>query len=380
MCFLCQLREFDYSGYNKPQAEIKCKIAAKGILADYQSVPKRRFGKGGQGISMNSEESRQIGRYDFNQGYDHFRAEVLSGLQKLQKELPCKYFYDEQGSLLYERICTLEEYYIPRTEASIMETYIEEMVELLGPHVLLIEYGSGNCMKTRILLEHLRDLAAYVPIDISREQLLRVTRQLASDYPELEVLPVCADYTSSFELPVPKRPSNRVVVYFPGSTIGNFNPVSAKLFLQHIAVACGPDGGLLIGVDLKKDPTVLRHAYNDCQGVTAAFNLNLLERINRDLGCDFQLDWFEHYAFYNPREGRVEMHLVSLKDQIVHLDNVAIPFAKGESIWTESSYKFSLDEFEQVVDTAGFRVEHVWTDEQQWFSVQFLVNAAGATS
>ena len=329
---------------------------------------------------MNSEESRQIGRYDFNQGYDHFRAEVLSGLQKLQKELPCMYFYDEQGSLLYERICTLEEYYIPRTEASIMETYIEEMVELLGPHVLLIEYGSGNCMKTRILLEHLRDLAAYVPIDISREQLLRVTRQLASDYPELEVLPVCADYTSSFELPVPKRPSNRVVVYFPGSTIGNFNPVSAKLFLQHIAVACGPDGGLLIGVDLKKDPTVLRHAYNDCQGVTAAFNLNLLERINRDLGCDFQLDWFEHYAFYNPREGRVEMHLVSLKDQIVHLDNVAIPFAKGESIWTESSYKFSLDEFEQVVDTAGFRVEHVWTDEQQWFSVQFLVNAAGATS
>jgi len=328
---------------------------------------------------MNSKKRKQIWLHGFNPGQDQFRAEVLSGLQKSQKELPCKYFYDEQGSLLYERICTLDEYYIPRTEATIMEAHIEEMVELPGPHVLLIEYGSGNCAKSRILLDHLHNLAAYVPIDISREQLLRVTKQLTSDYPELEVLPVCADYTSSFELPVPKRPSDRIVVYFPGSTIGNFEPTLAKLFLEHIAVICGPGGGLLIGVDLKKDPTVLHHAYNDRQGVTAAFNLNLLERINRELGCDFQLEWFEHYACYNPREGRIEMHLVSLKDQTVHLDNVTIPFAEGESIWTESSYKFSLDEFEQMVTAAGFRVEHVWTDEQQWFSIQYLVNSAGTT-
>jgi dimethylhistidine N-methyltransferase len=280
---------------------------------------------------------------------------------------------------LFERICVLDEYYIPRTEVAIMETYIEEMVELLGPSVVLIEYGSGNSTKTRILLDHLREPTAYVPIDISREQLLRATKELASSYPGLEVLPVCADYTSSFELPAPKQPSHRKVVYFPGSTIGNFDLIPAKHFLGHIAGVCGPGGGLLIGVDLKKDPSVLHRAYNDNQGVTAAFNLNLLERINRELNCDFQLEGFEHYAFYNPLEGRVEMHLVSLRDQTVRLDNATIPFAKGESIWTESSYKFDLDEFQQLAAAAGFKAEHTWTDEQQWFSVQYLVNTGGTT-
>ena len=200
---------------------------------------------------MNSKESRKIQLHDFNPGRDCFYAEVLSGLQKPQKELPCKYFYDKRGSLLYERIYALDEYYIPRTEACIMETYIEEIVELLGPRVLLIEYGSGNCAKTRILLNHLHDLAAYVPIDISLEQLLRVTKQLTSDYPGLEVLPVCTDYTSDFELPVPKQPSDHAAIYFPGSTIGNFDPMLAKLFLERIAAVGGPGGGLLIGVDLK---------------------------------------------------------------------------------------------------------------------------------
>jgi len=328
---------------------------------------------------MNSKEDKRIRLHDFEPGQDRFLAEVLSGLRKSQKELPSKYFYDEQGSCLFDRICTLDEYYIPRAEATIMETYIEEMVDLLGPSVLLIEYGSGSSAKTRILLDHLRELAAYVPIDICREQLLRATRGLVSAYSGLEVLPVCADYTCGFELPVPRRPSERKVVYFPGSTIGNFDPIPAKHFLEHIAGVCGPGGGLLTGVDLKKAPRVLHRAYNDRQGVTAAFNLNLLERINRELNCDFQLEWFEHYAFYNPREGRVEMHLVSLRDQTIHLDNVTIPFAKGESIWTESSYKFNLDEFEQMAAAAGFKVEHIWTDEQQWFSVQYLVNTEGAT-
>ena len=328
---------------------------------------------------MNSKEDKRIRLHDFEPGQDRFLAEVLSGLRKSQKELPSKYFYDEQGSCLFDRICTLDEYYIPRAEAAIMETYIEEMVDLLGPSVLLIEYGSGSSAKTRILLDHLRELAAYVPIDICREQLLRATRELVSAYSGLEVLPVCADYTCGFELPVPRRPSERKVVYFPGSTIGNFDPIPAKHFLEHIAGVCGPGGGLLTGVDLKKAPRVLHRAYNDRQGVTAAFNLNLLERINRELNCDFQLEWFEHYAFYNPREGRVEMHLVSLRDQTIHLDNVTIPFAKGESIWTESSYKFNLDEFEQMAAAAGFKVEHIWTDEQQWFSVQYLVNTEGAT-
>ncbi|MFC2022487.1 L-histidine N(alpha)-methyltransferase, partial [Chloroflexota bacterium] len=319
-------------------------------------------------------KAQQVRLHDFKPGQDHFHAEVLRGLRKPQKELPCKYFYDELGSDLYERICTLDEYYIPRTEAAIMEAHIEEMVELLGPNVLLIEYGSGNCTKTHILLDNMRDVAAYVPIDISREQLMRVTKELTSNYPGLEVLPVCADYTSGFELPIPKRPSDRVVVYFPGSTIGNFNPIQAKHFLEHIAGVCGPGGALLIGVDLKKDISVLHSAYNDRQGITAAFNLNLLERINRELNCDFQIESFQHYAFYNQREGRVEMHLVSLRDQTVHLDNMTIPFARGESIWTESSYKFNLDEFEQMAAAAGFHVEHVWTDQKQWFSIQYLVN------
>ena len=323
---------------------------------------------------MNSRESKDIQLYDFHPGQDQFRSEVLSGLQKPQKELPCKYFYDKQGSLLYERICALDEYYIPYTEVAIMETHIEEIVQLLGPRLLLIEYSSGSSVKTRILLDHLHDLVAYVSIDISREQLLSVTNQIILDYPGIEVFPVHADYTNDFELPVPKRLNDRAVVYFPGSTIGNFEPESAKLFLERIADVCGPGGGLLIGVDLKKDPTVLHRAYNDSQGVTAAFNLNLLERINRELGCDFQTDWFRHYAFYNPLEGRIEMHLISMKDQTVHLDNTAIRFAQGESIWTESSYKYNLEDFEQLAVAAGFRTECVWTDNQQWFSIHYLVN------
>jgi len=328
---------------------------------------------------MNSREGNQIRLHDFKPARERFLAEVLSGLRKSQKELPSKYFYDEEGSHLFERICTLDEYYIPRIEAAIMETYIEEMAELLGPRVLLVEYGSGNCAKTRFLLDHLHEPVAYVPIDISRERLLSAARELAADYPEMEVLPVCADYTSGFDLPVPKRPSERAVVYFPGSTIGNFDPVPAKLFLEHVAGVCRPGGGLLIGVDLKKDPRVLHRAYNDGSGVTAAFNLNLLERINRDLNCDFRLDWFQHYAFYNPGESRVELHLVSLREQTVHLDNVVIPFVEGESIWTESSYKFNVDEFEQMAVAAGFKVERAWTDKQQWFSVQYLVSTGGTT-
>ena len=322
---------------------------------------------------MKPKEEGYTVLHDFKPGRERFRAEVLSGLRKPQKELPSKYFYDEKGSLLFERICALDEYYIPRTEAAIMESCVGEVVELLGPRVLLVEHGSGDCRKVQVLLDHLRDPVAYVPIDISQEQLLRVTQELDLDYPQIEVLPVCADYTSSFKLPSPKQPSERIVVYFPGSTIGNFDPIPAKHFLEHIAAVCGLGGALLIGVDLKKDPLVLHRAYNDSQGITAAFNLNLLERINRELDGDFRLEWFEHYAFYNPREGRVEMHLVSQREQVVHLDNITIRFAKGETIWTESSYKFNIDEFEQMAAAAGFKVERVWTDERQWFSVQYLV-------
>ncbi|MGB5925278.1 MAG: L-histidine N(alpha)-methyltransferase [Dehalococcoidia bacterium] len=321
---------------------------------------------------MQDENVDRAISYDFKPRLGSFLAEVLIGLRKPQKELPSKYFYDERGSQLFERICGLKEYYITRTEASIMQAHIEEMVELIGPRVLVIEHGCGNCEKVRLLMDRLHDPVAFVPIDISQDQLLQVAKELDSIYPQLQVLPVCADYTSSFELPVPKRESKRTVVYFPGSTIGNFDPIPAKHFLEHIASLCGSGGALLIGVDLKKDPAVLHSAYNDSEGVTAAFNLNLLARINRELDCDFQPDGFEHYAFYNPRESRVEMHLISKKGQVVHIDGQTISFAKGESIWTENSYKYNLDEFEQMAAAAGFRVERVWVDERQWFSVQYL--------
>ncbi|MEE8619815.1 MAG: L-histidine N(alpha)-methyltransferase [Dehalococcoidia bacterium] len=322
---------------------------------------------------MQDENVERTASYDFKPGLESFLAEVLIGLRKPQKELPSKYFYDERGSQLFERICELKEYYITGIEASIMRSHIKEIVELIGPHVLVIEHGCGNCEKVRFLMDHLHDPVAFIPIDISQEQLVQVAKELDSIFPQLQVLPVCADYTSNFELPIPKRESKRTVVYFPGSTIGNFDPMPARHFLEHVANLCGSDGALLTGVDLKKDPAVLHDAYNDSEGVTAAFNLNLLERINRELGCDFQLDAFEHYAFYNPRESRVEMHLISQKNQAVHVDGETISFTRGESIWTESSYKYDLDEFEQIAAVAGFRVERVWVDERRWFSVQYLV-------
>lgn len=322
---------------------------------------------------MDFNETKRTQILDFKPERERFRTEVLNGLRKAQKELPSKYFYDEYGSYLYERICSLDEYYPPRTEMAIMKAHIKEIVELLGSNTRLIEYGCGNCVKTRILLDHLPDISTYVPIDISVEQLQRISQELVSHYPGMEILPVCADYTSDFKLPVSKKQSDRIAVFFPGSTIGNFEPAPAKAFLERIAGVCGPGGALLIGVDQKKDPDILQRAYNDREGFTAAFNLNLLERINRELDGDFQPDNFRHNAFYNDRESRVEMHLVSLKQQTVHLGDSNIPFNKGESIWTESSYKYNLEDFQQLVADTGFKVEKVWTDERQWFSVQYLV-------
>jgi dimethylhistidine N-methyltransferase len=311
--------------------------------------------------------------YDFQPGQQQFLAEVLDGLRKSPKQLPTKYLYDERGSDLYEQICNLDEYYIPRTETTIMENNIDEIVKLLGPNATLIEYGCGSCTKTRVLLDNMANLVAYVPIDISQEQLKQVATDLEYRYPGLEILPVCADYTASFQLPSPKEKSDRIIAYFPGSSIGNFDPHSAVQLLSNIASICGPGGILLIGTDLKKDINVLYKAYNDRDGVTAAFNLNMLERINRELNGDFQVGNFQHSALYNPDEGRVEMHLVSLKNQTVHLDNTAIDFTKGESIWTESSYKYDLKGFQRLASDAGFSVTRVWTDVQKWFSVQYLV-------
>lgn len=301
-----------------------------------------------------------------------FLEDVLAGLKKWPKELPCKYFYDAWGSRLFEEICQLSEYYPTRTELSIMHQAIGEIVEAIGRDSLLIEYGSGNSLKTCLLLDHASDLAGYIPIDISRTQLTRAVGSLANRYPKLRVWPLCADYTQPYKLPPTEAGEARRVVFFPGSTIGNFSPPQGAEFLRHIAEVCGPGGGLLIGVDLKKDPRLLSLAYNDPRGVTAAFNLNLLQRINRELGADFDLDRFSHYAFYNPRAGRIEMHLVSLANQTVHMNGATIPFTLGESIWTESSYKYSVEEFALLAATSGFRTRRVWTDPARLFGILYL--------
>lgn len=301
-----------------------------------------------------------------------FRAEVLTGLQSFEKTLPCKYFYDRRGSQLFDRICDLPEYYPTRTEAGIMRDHVGEMAALFCPDCLLIEYGSGSSTKTRILLDHLPHLAGYVPMDISREHLHRTAAGLADAYPHLDILPLCADYTAAFDLPAARRPVRSRAVYFPGSTIGNFHRDLAETFLSRIAQVCASGGGLLIGVDMKKPAHILEPAYDDAQGVTAAFNLNLLRRINDELGADFDLGQFAHRAFYNALAGRIEMHMMSLRPQTVHLGGAAIAFEEEETILTECSYKYSLPEFAALASAAGFAVRKVWTDPEQKFSVQYL--------
>ena len=301
-----------------------------------------------------------------------FEAEALAGLSAFEKTLPCKYFYDAHGSQLFDQICDLPEYYPTRTELGIMRQHVGEMAALLGPDCLLVEYGSGSSTKTRILLDHLPDLAGYVPMDISRDHLLMTARSLAAAYPRLDILPLVADYTAPYTIPDARRPVRSRAVYFPGSTIGNFHREQAEAFLAQIADVCGPGGGLLIGVDLKKPAAILEPAYDDAQGVTAAFNLNLLRRMNCELGTDFDVDSFAHRAFYNALAGRVEMHLMSLRPQTVHLAGQEIVFEEEETILTECSYKYSLDEFADLAARAGLIVRHVWTDPAQNFSVQYL--------
>ncbi len=301
-----------------------------------------------------------------------FLSEAISGLQNERKELPCKYFYDERGSQLFDRICELPEYYPTRTERSIMQERVDEMAIAIGPDALLIEYGSGSSLKTRLLLDVLDSPAAYVPVDISRDHLLKSSEALAQDYLGLEVLPVCADFTQPFGIPATRVEPRRRVVYFPGSTIGNFTRDRATALLEGVAETCGPGGALLIGVDLKKDRQTLERAYDDSQGVTAAFNRNVLVRMNRELDADFEIDRFQHRAVWIEDAGRVEMHLVSEVEQTVEIDGEAIHFAEGEHICTEHSHKYTLDAFAEMGENAGLRVSQVWSDARRRFSVQLL--------
>lgn len=306
-----------------------------------------------------------------------FAAAVAEGLARPRKALPCKFFYDKRGSVLFDRICSLPEYYITRTEIALLRTEARAIAGLVGSHCHLIEYGSGSGIKVPILLDALDRPAGYTAIDISKDHLLHATAALARSRSDLEVSAVCADYTRPFDLPRLKTVRDaRPVVFFPGSSIGNFDPGEAVDFMHKTAVALRPRGGaMLVGVDLRKDPAVLTAAYNDASGITAAFNMNLLVRANRELHADFDLTGFRHQAIYDVEKGRIEMHLVSLRDQTVRIFGRCFAFRAGETVHTENSYKYTVDGFQEMAAAAGFRPVRVWTDANRLFSLHYL-NAA----
>ena len=311
--------------------------------------------------------------HDLAPAEESFRDAALGGLTRRAKSLPCRFLYDERGSALFEQICELPEYYLTRTELAILAECAPEIADLVGPHAQLIEFGSGSSRKVRLLLDALVEPDAYVAIDISREPLRHATAELAAEFPELAVVAVCADYLQPFRLPsLPARGAGRRVGFFPGSTIGNFASDDAVDFLIGCRRVIDRDAAMLVGVDLKKDRALLDAAYNDSAGVTAAFNLNLLERLNRELDADFDLDRFEHEAFYNPAAGRVEIYIRSLADQIVTVAGRAIRFARNERIHTEDSCKYTVAEFQRIAAHAGFRPARYWTDANELFAIHLL--------
>ncbi len=322
---------------------------------------------------MDAKTNTALALIDLEPELEDFRQAVVDGLSSApQKTLPCKFFYDAAGSALFDQICELDEYYPTRTEISILEDCVNELAELIGSDRLLVEYGSGSSVKIRILLNHL-PLTAYMPIDISREHLQRSAELVATDHPELAVLPVCADYSKLTDLPVYEaNPDLRRVGFFPGSSIGNFSPEEAREFMQNVARQLQPGDGFIVGVDLKKDPAVLHAAYNDTKGVTAAFNLNLLERINRELEAELDPTAFDHIATYNRDHGRVEMHLVSKTDQKIKVGDEEFRLNSEETIHTENSHKYEVEEFQQLATAAGFNPVKAWTDASLWFSIHYL--------
>ena len=298
------------------------------------------------------------------------QREVLDGLTRQVKQLPPKLFYDERGSQLFDAITELPEYYVTRTEAQIFHQYEHAIHACIPSDAVLIEPGSGNCQKARALLQKAQ-IAAYVPVEISASHLITATHALAKEFPRIAIHAVCGDFTQTQQLPpaVPDRPR---VAFFPGSTIGNFEPPAALRLLRRMRNWLGQGGGLLIGVDTRKDPSVLHAAYNDAQGITAAFNLNMLHHLNRTLGTHFKPELFEHEAIFNEHLGRIEMHLRSLQDQRVRVAGQWIEFSAGESIHTENSYKYAPEDFAELATQAGFCHRQCWQDERGYFSVHWL--------
>ncbi|TWU17360.1 Histidine-specific methyltransferase EgtD [Novipirellula galeiformis] len=304
---------------------------------------------------------------------DSFLSDVVHGLSQPRKTLPCKYLYDEHGSQLFDQICELDEYYVTRTEWSIMKQNAASIARQIDTQAMLVEYGSGSSLKTRLLLDALEQPRAYVPVDISEEHVLKTADGLRLAYPSLQVMPVIADFTQPFSLPDCEPPASHVVIYFPGSTIGNFPPPQAGGLLKQMSRMLGRDGGLLIGIDLQKEAGIIEAAYNDSAGVTAAFNLNVLQRINRELGSNFELDHFQHRAVYNRARHRVEISLVSLETQVVSLGNREVHFDAGEEIVTEYSHKYTVDGFATFAEQYGFSLHQHWTDQDHYFAVLHLV-------
>jgi L-histidine N-alpha-methyltransferase len=303
-----------------------------------------------------------------------FRDDVIAGLSLPQKALPPKYFYDAAGSRLFERICRLPEYYPTRAELALTRANLRAIASFAGRGVALVEYGSGESLKTRLLIRALRP-AAYIPIDISEDALRAAERRLRREFPWLAIRPVQGDFAHPLAVRLDPSRAGRTVVYFPGSTIGNLTPEEAHAFLGMTRAQAGPRGAMLVGVDVKKDATVLHAAYNDAKGVTAAFNLNLLARINRELGADFELERWRHYAFYNAALGRIEMHLVSLERQAVRIGRHRFGFDRGETIHTENSYKYSVEDFRALAARAGFRPARLWQDTRKRFALHGLMAA-----
>ena len=308
---------------------------------------------------------------DLRPDVGNFREDVVDGLVAATKHIPPKYFYDERGSALFDRITRLPEYYPTRTEIAILEEHAEDAAALLGRRWELIELGSGSSRKVRIILDAAAGAGTYVPIDISREALRAASNQIARAYPHIRVIAVCADYTQPLAL-ARQDPLARRVVFFPGSTIGNFEPQQAVAFMRNVRKSLRQGDLFLVGADLQKAPSILHAAYNDAAGVTASFNTNLLNRMNRELSATFDPRQFEHVAFYDVRQGRIEMHLRSLLDQTVRVAGIEVSFRAKETIHTENSYKYTREGFNAMAEEAGFRARDVWTDEGKLFSVWIL--------
>ena len=299
--------------------------------------------------------------------------EVLAGLSKSQKSLPPKLLYDKRGSEIFEKICLLKEYYPTRAETEILKTYSGEISRMIGPDTLIIEPGSGSGDKIRFLLPFLVRPKGYVPIEISKDILLRMTEELHHEFPKLKVIPVCADFNQELDLPLSiNSVRGKKVVFFPGSTIGNFNPHDSIQFLKRMGKLIGNNGGLVIGVDLRKDPKIIKMAYDDPHGVTSDFNMNLLERLNREAAASFDLNNFFHEALYDEKLGRIEMHLVSKIPQLIKVNETVFRFKEGETIHTESSYKYSVEEFAELCAKARFKLRKSWKDSQNLFCVYYF--------